>query len=45
MEAVKKNWPKITVGVVAIALGVYIYSRSRSNKVAILADIKEQVDC
>ena len=42
MEAVKKHWPKITVGVVAVALGAYLVLRNRQSKVAVVADISEQ---
>ena len=45
MEGVKRHWPKITAGVVALALGVYIYSRSRQNKVAALVDLNQQQAC
>ena len=41
MEIVNKHWPKITVGVVAIAVGIYIYKKSSDNKVAAIADIAQ----
>ena len=42
MEQIKQHWPKIAVGAVAIALGVYMLSR-QSKEQAAVQDIKEQI--
>lgn len=42
MESVKKNWPQIAVGVVAIAVGLYILKQnSQKSKASVLVDIDQ----
>ena len=41
METVKKNWPQIAVGVVAVAIGLYVIKRNADSgklKAHVLAD-------
>jgi hypothetical protein len=42
MDQLKTHWPKIAVGAVAIAVGVYLLNRS-SKEHAAVQDIKEQI--
>jgi hypothetical protein len=43
MEAVKKHWPQIAVGVVAIAVSLYLLNRNQQSKnmAAVLVDIDQ----
>ena len=42
MENVKKNWPQIAVGVVAIAVGLYILKKNSQKSMAnVLVDVAQ----
>ena len=42
METVKKNWPQIAVGVVAIAVGLYILKKNSQKTFAhVLVDLDQ----